>query len=206
MLQRCLRANATKLQFVSVISVVAFIAINAYRGARDKRIRNMASLAVNFEELHEPSTEDIAAASTAARALSRFAQKGPSVSLVPQAVDGESANIEPITLPMSIFRIIVNLLVEMGNGNAVAIVPVNAELTTQQAADLLNVSRPHLVKLLDKNELSCRMVGTHRKLQAKEVLNYRSKTTHARSESLKKMVALDEELGLYDDEPVSSKD
>ncbi|MEP7351402.1 MAG: excisionase family DNA-binding protein [Sphingorhabdus sp.] len=100
---------------------------------------------------------------------------------------------------------IVNLLVEIGNGNAVAIVPVNAELTTQQAADLLNVSRPHLIKLLEKGDLQCRMVGTHRKLKANEVLNYRAKTAQARSESLKKMVELDEELGLYDDEPVNSK-
>ena len=166
----------------------------------------MASLAVNFEDLHEPSTEEIAAASTAARAMSRLDQGSPSISFVPQAVEGETANIEPISLPMSIFRLIVNMLVEMGNGNAVAVVPVNAELTTQQAADLLNVSRPHLVKLLEQKALSFRMVGTHRKLQAREVLNYRSKTAFDRGESLKKMVALDEELGLYDDEAVGSKD
>ena len=166
----------------------------------------MASLAVNFEELHEPSTEDIAAASIAARALSRLDRGSPSVNFVPQPVDGDTVNVEPISLPMSIFRMIVTMLVEMGNGNAVAIVPVNAELTTQQAADLLNVSRPHLVKLLDQNALGYRMVGTHRKLKAREVLNYRTKTAFARSEGLKKMVALDEELGLYDDEPVGSKD
>ena len=166
----------------------------------------MASLAVNFEELHEPSTEEIAAASTAARAMSRLDRGSPSVSFMPQAVEGETTNVEPISLPMSIFRLIVNMLVEMGNGNAIAIVPVNAELTTQQAADLLNVSRPHLVKLLEQKALDYRMVGTHRKLRAREVLNYRMKTAFARGESLKKMVALDEELGLYDDEPVGSKD
>lgn len=166
----------------------------------------MASLDVNFEELHEPSTEDIAAASTAACAMSRLDRGSPSISFVPQPVDGDTVNVEPISLPMSIFRMIVNMLVQMGNGNAVAIVPVNAELTTQQAADLLNVSRPHLVKLLEQNALGHRMVGTHRKLKAREVLNYRTKTAFARSESLKKMVALDEELGLYDDEPVGSKD
>jgi excisionase family DNA binding protein len=159
----------------------------------------MASLAVNFEELHEPSTEDIAAASTAARAMSRLDRGSPSVCFMPQAVEGETTNVEPISLPM-------NMLVEMGNGNAIAIVPVNAELTTQQAADLLNVSRPHLVKLLEQKALDYRMVGTHRKLKAREVLNYRMKTAFARGESLKKMVALDEELGLYDDEPVGSKD
>jgi excisionase family DNA binding protein len=153
----------------------------------------VASLAVNFEELHEPSTEDIAAASTAARAMSRLDRGSPSISFVPQPVDGDTVNVEPISLPMSIFRMIVNMLVEMGNGNAVAIVPVN-------------VSRPHLVKLLEQNALGYRMVGTHRKLKAREVLNYRTKTAFARSESLKKMVVLDEEFGLYDDESVGSKD
>lgn len=67
-------------------------------------------------------------------------------------------------------RLIVNMLVEMGHGNAVAVVPINAELTTQQAADLLNVSRPHLVKLLEQEALGFRMVGTHRKPKAREVL------------------------------------
>jgi excisionase family DNA binding protein len=165
----------------------------------------MASLAINLEELHEPSTEEISAASTAARTLSRLNKGSPSISFMPQATNGDAAEVEPISLPMSIFSMIVDLLVEIGNGNAVAIVPVNAELTTQQAADLLNVSRPHLIKLLEKGDLQCRMVGTHRKLKANEVLNYRAKTAQARSESLKKMVALDEELGLYDDEPVNSK-
>lgn len=166
----------------------------------------MASVAINFEELHEPSNEEISAASVAARALSTLDRGSPSISLLPQQPDGGVADVDPIVLPMSIFRLVVNMLVEMGNGNAVAVVPVNAELTTQQAADLLNVSRPHLIKLLEKGDLPCRMVGTHRKLKAREVLNYRSKTSLARVESLQKMVELDEELGLYDEEPVGAKD
>jgi len=167
----------------------------------------MASLAVNIEEqLHEPSVEEISAASSAARALSRLESSSPNVSFVAHTADGETTEFEPISLPMGIFRLFVNMLVEMGNGNAVAVVPVNAELTTQQAADLLNVSRPHLIKLLNEGELKFRKVGTHRKLHAKEVLNYRAKTAHERAESLRKMVALDQELGLYDDEQVGTKD
>lgn len=165
----------------------------------------MASLAVNLEELHEPSPEEITAARSAARVLARLESSSRSISFVAQEESGE-AQQEPISLPASIFRMIVKMLVEMGNGHAVAMVPFNAELTTQQAADLLNVSRPHLIKLLDEGALSYRMVGTHRKLKGKDVLIYRERTAYARAEGLKKMVALDEELGLYDDEQVGAKD
>jgi excisionase family DNA binding protein len=165
----------------------------------------MASLAVNLEELHEPSPEEINAARSAARALARLDSSSRPVSFVAQNESGE-AQQEPISLPASIFRMIVKMLAEMGNGRAVAMVPFNAELTTQQAADLLNVSRPHLIKLINDGALSCRMVGTHRKLNGKEVLIYREKTAYARADGLKKMIALDEESGLYDDEQVGSKD
>lgn len=164
----------------------------------------MASLAINLEELHEPSTEEITAARSAARVLSRLDSSSHPIRLM--AEDNDGAADAAITLPASIFRMLVKMLVEMGNGNTVALVPVNAELTTQQAADLLNVSRPHLIKLLNDGELACRMVGTHRKLKAKDVLNYRDRTAHARADSLRKLTELDEELGLYDDESVGSKD
>lgn len=165
----------------------------------------MASLAVNLEDLHEPSAEEISAARLAARALAPLDTSSPTITFVAQD-EGDKVEQAPIAVPAAVFRMLVKMLVEMGNGNAVAMVPVHAELTTQQAADLLNVSRPHLIKLLDSKALGFRMVGTHRKLKARDVLNYRDRTAHARAEGLKRMVELDEELGLYDDEPVGSKD
>lgn len=163
----------------------------------------MAALTVNLEELHEPSVDEIDAARTAARQFSNL-DHGVSVRFI---AEGEKAEPpEPITIPANIFRTIIKMLVEMGNGNAVAVVPISAELTTQQAADLLNVSRPHLVKLLEQDKLKYRMVGTHRKLLAKEVLNFRDKTVHARRQALATMVQLDEEFGLLDDERIGSKD
>jgi excisionase family DNA binding protein len=164
----------------------------------------MAALAVNLEEVHEPSVEEIDAARTAARQFSKL-DHGVAISFTPETADAE-AKVEPITIPANIFRTIIKMLVEMGNGNAVAVVPVSAELTTQQAADLLNVSRPHLIKLLNDQELPYRMVGTHRKLLAREVLNYREKTGAKRRSALTSMVAMDEEFGLLDDERVETKD
>lgn len=164
----------------------------------------MAALAVNLDEVHEPSVEEIDAARTAARQFSSL-DYGASIRFTPES-NNKEAKGEPISIPANIFRTIIKMLVEMGNGNAVAVVPVSAELTTQQAADLLNVSRPHLIKLLEKKEIPFRMVGTHRKILARDVLNYREKTVHERRVALASMVELDEQFGLIDDERVRSKD
>lgn len=164
----------------------------------------MAALAVNLEEIHEPSVDEMDAARTAARQFSRL-DHGASVSFTAEA-PGAVAALEPITIPVNIFRTIIKMLVEMGNGNAVAVVPVSAELTTQQAADLLNVSRPHLIKILNEEVIPFRMVGTHRKLLARDVLGYREKTVMERRKALTRMTELDEDYGLIDDERVESKD
>ena len=165
----------------------------------------MAALAIKMDDVHEPSAEEIDAARTAARQLARVDRSMPVSFKLERQADEQDA-VEPISVPASIFRIFVDMLVEVGNGNTVAVVPVTAELTTQQAADLLNVSRPHLIKLLEQHKLPHRMVGTHRKLLARDVLAYRDKIAFERREALARMVAMDEEAGLYDDEPVGSKD
>ncbi len=159
----------------------------------------MSALAIKLDDLHEPSPDEVQAARIAARALSRNGA-GPVIRF---AVEGENA--EPITLPASIFALVIDLLSKLGNGNAVTIVPVEAELTTQQAADYLNVSRPHLVKLLDRGTLPFRMVGTHRKVLARDVINYRSKADCVRHEALHTMSAADVDLGIEGDEPVGAQ-
>lgn len=159
----------------------------------------MSALAIKLDDLHEPSPDEVQAARVAARALSRNGA-GPVIRF---AVEGESA--EPITLPASIFALVVDLLSKLGNGNAVTIVPVEAELTTQQAADYLNVSRPHLIKLLERGSLPFRMVGTHRKVLARDMINYRSKVDGARYEALRAMTTADADLGIDTDELVGTE-
>lgn len=133
--------------------------------------------AANLAEVHEPSADEIDAARMAVRILASLQQGDMLVSVAPEPPGHARARPESFTLPATLFRTLVTLVEETGKGNAVAIVPVASELTTQQAADLLDISRPHLVKLLARGELPYRMVGTHRKIRAREVLRYRARMT-----------------------------
>src|SRR5690606_2185685 len=82
----------------------------------------------------------------------------------------EAHNVE---LPTSALRLLVDILAELAAGNAVKVVPVHAELTTQEAADMLNVSRPHLVKLLEDGVLPFHRTGKHRRVRFADLMQYK---------------------------------
>jgi len=83
-------------------------------------------------------------------------------------------------------------------GHGVTVAPLHAELTTVEAAELLNVSRPHLIKLLDGGPLPFRMVATHRRLRLVDVLAYRDGQAAEAREALNELTRQAEDLGLYD--------
>lgn len=103
-----------------------------------------------------------------------------------------------IELPDAVYELLLRILDGMQQGKAISIVPVMQDLTTQQAATLLGVSRPFFVKLLESGALSFHLTGTHRRVYLKDLLAYKEHRDRERREALDQMAKEAENLGLYD--------
>ncbi len=101
-----------------------------------------------------------------------------------------------IAIPPSALQLLGAMLTEFAKGNAVTLFPVHAELTTQQAAELLGVSRPFLVEQLEKGELAFRKVGTHRRVMLKDLMEYKQSMDRKRHETLDELAAQAQELDM----------
>lgn len=106
-----------------------------------------------------------------------------------------------VNLPPALARVVATALAEVADGRAVEVRTVAEELTTQEAADLLGVSRPFVVKLVDGGGLPARLVGTHRRLRRDDVLAYREQMRTTATEALQALTDQAQELGLYDADP-----
>jgi excisionase family DNA binding protein len=101
-------------------------------------------------------------------------------------------------LPQETYEILRDVVQAMHRGKAITIAPQHTTLTTQQAAELLGISRPTLVKLLEKGEIPYDQPGRHRKVLLTDVLAYKERRRHSRRAALRRIVAASEEMGLYD--------
>jgi excisionase family DNA binding protein len=108
------------------------------------------------------------------------------------------ASGEEVELPGPIYDLLRRTVPLLLQGDAVALVPYHKELTTQEAADVLNISRQYLIKLLDRGEIPYTKTGTHRRLAFQDVLTYNERRHAARRASLARLTALAEEAGDYD--------
>ena len=121
-------------------------------------------------KLLDPQATDLARESSAA--LAKLLKDHPEQDRARVRMDDTD-----LVLPRHALELLRNILTEMAQGNSVTIMPVHAEVTTQEAANLLNVSRPHLVKLLEKGAIPFSRVGTHRRIRLQDVMEYRAART-----------------------------
>jgi DNA binding domain, excisionase family len=148
--------------------------------------------ATNRHPPQPPPEDEIAQAREASRQIARLLPDGrSSLELV---TDGNRH--EMVAIPPSALRLLVDILTQLGQGNAVTLVPQRAELTTQEVADFLNVSRPYVVKLIETGKLPSRKVGTRRRVAFEDLRRFDEEDRKVRRAALGELARIDQELGL----------
>jgi excisionase family DNA binding protein len=146
----------------------------------------IAAMARSVPTHPRPTAEEAAAARESGRALAACLQAGAGTPQVSIVADGGQAQAVPVPAPA--LKALVQVLAEIGAGNAVSVMPIHAELTTQEAADLLNVSRPFLVQLLERGEIPYHKVGSHRRVRHQDVIAWKEQVDAERGKALDALV------------------
>lgn len=139
-----------------------------------------------------PSEEEATRARDSAHALAQLLSRQKTLAV---NAAGATPN-EPIAIPDAAARLLVEILNKLGQGEGVAIVPIRAELSTQEAAEVLNVSRPFVIKLIEEKQLPCRMVGTHRRILLSDLMSYKRAVDAKRLEVLGELSAQAQDLNM----------
>ena len=135
-----------------------------------------------------PTDDEVRLARLSSRRLAPFLNRNLNIRI--------AENGETVELPAVAVRLLVDLLSAMAEGNAVTLIPIHAELTTQQAADLLGVSRPFLIKQLEEGVIPFRRVGTHRRILFSDLMQYKQEIDGKRLKALDELAAQAQELDM----------
>jgi excisionase family DNA binding protein len=143
-----------------------------------------------------PSPEDIALARKSLPILAALLRADPRSPNSSPSLRLQTPDAAPLELPAPAAQLLLRLLDEMAQGHAVTLIPMHAELTTQQAADFLGVSRPFVIKEIEEGRLAARKVGTHRRVLFNALLDYRRTLDEKADRAMDRLAELDQQLGL----------
>ncbi len=147
-----------------------------------------------IQEMVLPAEHEVAAAVTGQRELAAFLTTRFETQRI-QIFD-EANEAHQVELPTSALRLLIDILAEVAEGNPVKIVPIHAELTTQEAADMLNVSRPYLVKLLEEGGIAFHKTGKHRRIKFADLMRFKTEQTQKSEAALQALAQQAQTLGM----------
>jgi excisionase family DNA binding protein len=142
--------------------------------------------------IHLPNAHEAEQAKITSRALAKYAHN----ERLHLKIATNNSESDDLILPGHAIHLLLEILTEMSKGNAITVMPIHAELSTQETAELLNVSRPHLVELLEQGKIPFRKVGTHRRVLAKDVFDYKQRIDADRLKALAELTAQAQELNM----------
>lgn len=139
--------------------------------------------------VHLPTPAEVEQAKVSSRTLSKYAD----VERIQLALRGCNGETDDLVLPGHVLQILLDVLSEISKGNAISLIPHHQEVSTQEAANLLNVSRPFLVGLLENDEIPFRKVGSHRRVLLRDVLAYKEQIDTRRTQAPDELAAMSQE-------------
>jgi excisionase family DNA binding protein len=152
-------------------------------------------MAVIHGQRYSPPTEqDMLLADESSKKLARCLNHDTPENVSQITILADNQPCETVYVPKEALRLFVDLLNQMAAGNIVTLFPIHAELTTQEAADLINVSRPFLVKQLEMGEIPFTKIGKHRRIKFQDLMDYKNRIDTLRDQALNELAALDQEL------------
>lgn len=143
-----------------------------------------------------PTKKEAALAKASSEKIASYIAKNSPVQKIALVQDDIKQESEAIAIPQEALHLLIEILTQMAQGNAVTLIPIHAELTTQEAADILNVSRPYLVGLLEAGKISFRKVGIRRRVRYQDLIEYKKDIDAKRMQSLNELAAQAQELNM----------
>ncbi|WP_058914203.1 helix-turn-helix domain-containing protein [Entomohabitans teleogrylli] len=148
-----------------------------------------------LDSLSLPAPTEIEAAVRGQRELATYLSTRLETQKI--SIQDSDDNFHQIELPTSSLMLLMTILGELAAGNAVQVVPVHAELTTQEAANILNVSRPYMVKLLEEGKLPFHKTGRHRRVLFADLMRYKAQRDKDSIQAMQELADQGQELGFY---------